>query len=193
MARVEIVPYDARWPGEFSDIGRTLRRALGHEAQRIDHIGSTSVPDLSAKDVIDVQVTVESLPRADRPVAALMQEGYLPKAGIVSDHVPPGGDPAPEQWAKRFFRGPVGSRATHVHVRGAGCANQRYALLFRDYLLAEARAAAGYEEVKRMLARHHADDIAAYYDIKDPVCDVIIAAAERWAAACEWAPGPSGA
>ena len=61
---IEIVPYQDRWPGEFAAIGRRLRSALGDAALRIDHIGSTAVPGLAAKDVIDVQVSVLDLDAA---------------------------------------------------------------------------------------------------------------------------------
>jgi GrpB-like predicted nucleotidyltransferase (UPF0157 family) len=76
-------------------------------------------------------------------------------------------------------------------VRLRGAANQRYALLFQDYLRVHPMGAAAYAQVKLALARYHADDIDAYYDIKDPVCDIIMAAAESWAAATQWEPGPS--
>ena len=74
-------------------------------------------------------------------------------------------------------------------MREVGRANQRYALLFRDHLRADARAAAAYERVKVALARLHPDDADAYYAVKDPVCDLVIHAAERWAAQVS---GPNG-
>jgi predicted acetyltransferase len=69
-----------------------------------------------------------------------------------------------------------------VHVRAAGRANQRYALLFRDYLRADLSAALAYQAAKRALAALHPEEIDAYLAVKDPICDLIIAAAERWAA-----------
>src|SRR4029079_1192646 len=77
-------------------------------------------------------------------------------------------------------------RPTNVHVRVAGRPNQRYALLFRDYLRVHPAAAAGYADLKRQLAAYHPDDIQAYVNIKDPVCDVIMSAAEEWAARTGW-------
>ena len=79
-----------------------------------------------------------------------------------------------------------------MHIRVQGRANQRYALLFRDYLRVHAEAARAYEELKRVLARH-VSDIGAYTDVKDPACDLIAIAAEAWAAATGWEPGPSDA
>src|SRR5688572_8083095 len=84
--RIAIVPYDERWPAEFDQIATALRAALGQLALRIDHIGSTSVPGLPAKDVIDVQVTVAELD-ATAIVAALAPLGYTPYHQIADDHV----------------------------------------------------------------------------------------------------------
>lgn len=191
--RIEIVPYDAGWPREFREVGGALRDALGDLALRIDHIGSTSVPGLAAKDVIDVQVTVRELDGA-AIAAALAPLGYTPWEGIARDHVPPGceGD-AEDEWLKLYFHAPAGQRRTHLHVRQAGRANQRYALLFRDYLRASPTAAEAYRQIKEALARLHPDDQEAYYDVKDPVCDLILDAAARWAKTTGYAPGPSDA
>ena len=187
---IVIVPYDDRWPAEFRRIGAALREALGGLAVRIDHIGSTSVPGLAAKDVIDVQVTVAALDAA-AIAAALAPLGYALRDDITCDHVPPGRDDAPAEWRKLYFRAPAGQRRTHLHVRQAGRANQRYALLFRDYLRAAPACTAAYARVKEALARLHPDDQDAYYDVKDPVCDIIADAAERWAAATGYVPGPT--
>ncbi len=187
---IEIVPYDQRWPMEFHHIAVPLRKAMGDLAVRIDHIGSTAVPGLAAKDIIDVQVTVSSLDRK-MLVPALAPLGYTLKEDITGDHVPPGQDNQPEQWSKLFFRAPEGQRRTNLHIRQAGRANQRYALLFRDYLRADPRATGAYRQVKEALARLHPEDIEAYYDVKDPVCDIIIGAAEHWANAISYTPGPA--
>jgi GrpB-like predicted nucleotidyltransferase (UPF0157 family) len=183
--RIVIRPYDERWPAEFAAIEQRLRAALGDVALRIDHIGSTSVPGLAAKDVIDVQVTVADL--QDRRVLAGFEELGASPTDITSDHVPPGGTVDQLHWEKRYFRAPPAWRPTHLHVRAQGRANQRYALLFRDYLRHSAPAAAAYAQVKTALARLHPDDVGAYYDVKDPVCDLVMDAAERWAADVDWA------
>jgi GrpB-like predicted nucleotidyltransferase (UPF0157 family) len=117
--------------------------------------------------------------------------GYALHDGVTHDHVPPGRDPTPTEWRKLYFRTPAGQRPTHLHVRETGRANQRYALLFRDYLRAAPAAAAAYGRVKAALARLHPEDQDAYYDVKDPVCDLIIDAAEHWAAMTRYVPGPS--
>jgi GrpB-like predicted nucleotidyltransferase (UPF0157 family) len=189
---VTIIPYDHRWPADFATIGADLRGALGALALRIDHIGSTSVPGLAAKDRIDVQLTVSDFDRFDLVQAALEQLGYTSVPGNMNDHQPPGWAGPDVQWEKRFFRPPAGQRPTNLHVRGADRANQRYPLLFRDDLRAHPRSAAAYAELKRRLA-DNLRDLDSYPDVKDPACDLIIAAAEDWAAATAWQLGPSDA
>jgi GrpB-like predicted nucleotidyltransferase (UPF0157 family) len=76
-------------------------------------------------------------------------------------------------------------------VRLIGRANQRYALLFRDYLRTHSTAAAAYAQVKAALALLHPDDMDAYYEVKDPVCDIIMCGAEDWAVVSHWVQGPS--
>ena len=85
---IAIVSYDDRWLAEFQRIATALRAALGELAVRIDHIGSTAVPGLAAKDVIDVQVTVAAL-EAAAITTALAPLGYTLRDEITRDHVPP--------------------------------------------------------------------------------------------------------
>jgi GrpB-like predicted nucleotidyltransferase (UPF0157 family) len=185
---IEIVPYSGDWPAEFAAVAAVLRSALGNLAARIDHIGSTSVPGLAAKDIIDVQITIPADLDFVRIEAAMASAGYIQRHGICYDHRPPGVNGAEVEWEKRLFGPPAPSRPANLHVRQAGRANQRYALLFRDYLRSHPAAAAAYAEVKRRLAAYLPEDRTAYVEIKDPVCDVVMAAAEEWAAATTWMP-----
>jgi GrpB-like predicted nucleotidyltransferase (UPF0157 family) len=182
-----IVAYQPTWPDEFRAIAAAQRQALGALALRIDHIGSTAVPDLPAKDVIDVQVSVAAL---DAPAiaaihAALGAIGYSQAEEISRDHRPPNASGPDEDWAKLYFRPPPGQRPTHTHVRMLGRPNQRYPLLFRDYLRAHPATAAAYAELKRRLAANLADP-ATYPDVKDPAVDLIYLAAEEWVAVTGW-------
>jgi GrpB-like predicted nucleotidyltransferase (UPF0157 family) len=193
MPQIEIVVYQDRWPGEFAAAAARLQGAFGPLALAIHHIGSTSVPGLAAKDVIDLQVTVAALDPAAPLEAAITAAGYAWRAETAADHVPSGADPDPSLWRKRYAGAgssllppTPGVRRTHIHIRQLGLPNQRYPLLFRDYLRASLPARENYALVKRALARLHPDDAEAYYDVKDPVCDLILDAAERWAAATGW-------
>lgn len=183
---IVIHDYHPDWPDEFEALRCSLQELLGPLASRIDHIGSTSVPGLGAKDVIDIQVTVEAL--SPELALSLQQAGYDYRAAITHDHVPAGEDDRPALWSKMLFTQPQGQRRANVHVRIDGNPNQRYPLLFRDYLRAHPNAAGSIETIKRELARRHADDIEAYYDIKDPVYDLIWVAAQEWAKFTGWAP-----
>jgi GrpB-like predicted nucleotidyltransferase (UPF0157 family) len=180
-----IEPYSERWPADFRRVAERIRAAMGERAVRIDHVGSTAVPGLAAKPVIDVQVTVRDLADAQ----PLLDGGFEEKVGL-RDHRPPDADGPDADWQKRFFK-PATGRA-NVHVRVTGRPNQRYPLLFRDYLRAHPDAAKAYEELKRGLARH-LPDTGTYADVKDPACDLIVIAGEVWAAQTRWAPGPSDA
>ena len=132
---IEIVDYRADWIAEFERVAEGLRDVLPESVIRIDHIGSTAVPLLCGKNVIDVQVTVAAL---DPDIAGrLLAAGYTAFPQITHDHVPPGYEGSHEDWATFFFTQPIGQRRANVHVRQAGRANQRYALLFRDFLRAD--------------------------------------------------------
>ncbi len=182
--RIVMSPYDDSWPAAFDAVRVRLADALGDIALRIDHIGSTSVPGLAAKDVIDVQLSVAHLDDP-RLAPALARLGVTPTE-ITADHVPPGCVPARGDWEKRYYRPPSDWRPTHLHVRVPGRANHRYALLFRDYLRHSHLAAGAYAQVKVALARLHPDDVEAYYAVKDPACDLVMDAAQRWAAEVGW-------
>ncbi len=184
--RIVIQPYSERWPLEFARVKNLLHEALGDVAERIDHIGSTSVPGLAAKDIIDVQISVADL--GDRRLVPAFETLGATATDITSDHVPPGDQSGPSAWEKRYFRPPASWRPTHLHVRETGRSNFRYALLFRDYLLDSPAAVAAYAQIKVALSRLHPDDVDAYYAVKDPVCDLIVEAAEKWATGAGWTP-----
>lgn len=183
---IVIHDYRPAWPQAFEAIRSRLLECLGSLALSIDHIGSTSVPGLGAKDIIDVQVTVAAL--TSEITDRLVQAGYQHKSDISQDHVPLGEDADPRRWAKLVFGQPLGQRRANIHVRIDGNPNQRYALLFRDYLRAHPNSARSIEVIKREIAKRHAHDLDAYYDIKDPVYDLIWDAAQEWAKATNWSP-----
>ncbi|HKN01497.1 MAG TPA: GrpB family protein [Candidatus Binataceae bacterium] len=193
---IEIIDYAPRWADEFCIVAEHLRRSLGGLAVRIDHIGSTSVPGLAAKDIIDSQVTVASLASAKRIVAAFEAAEYVHRPippQISGDRRPPFATGSDEHWKKLLFREWPGQRRANIQVRELGRMNQRYALLCRDFLRSNPIATAGYAELRRRIACHHGDSADAYLEIKEPAFDLIMAAAEPWAAATGWDPGPTNA
>lgn len=186
---VTIVPYQPNWPDEFQQLGSVLRQALGKSALRIDHIGSTAVPHLAAKDRIDIQLTVAALTPAVEQ--ALNEIGYTRHVHL-SDHPLTGSSTDPDEWTKWVFKPPIGQRPTNLHVRIAGRANQRFALLFRDFVRRHPAYAAAYAAVKQQLAQHLADS-TMYSVVKQPSVELIYFAAEKWAAEKAWQPGASDA
>jgi GrpB-like predicted nucleotidyltransferase (UPF0157 family) len=187
---VTITPYQERWQTEFQTIAKDLRQALGDIALRIDHIGSTSVPNLAAKDIIDIQVTVAAL--SDDVRDAITSLGYIHRPNVTNDHIPDTANADETEWQKWYFREADGARRVHIHVRLPNRQNQRYPLLFRDYLRAHPAMAASYAELKRRLAAHLADP-DMYPDVKDPAVDLIYFSAEAWAKQIGWKPSPSDA
>jgi len=177
---VEIVDYDRGWVAAFVDQGATLRAALGDVAVRIDHIGSTAVPGLAAKPVVDIQVSVRSLEPVDPFREPLERIGYVYRADN------------PER-TKRYFREPPGHRRTHIHVRQLGSFSQQVPLLFRDYLRSHPPAAAEYAEVKRRCAALFRNDRQGYVEAKDSFVWEVIRNADAWAQRIGWLPAPSDA
>ena len=182
--RAVVVPYQPSWPERAAVLAGELRERLGPLAERVEHIGSTSIPGMAAKDILDMQVSVAGLDAAAAfaaPLAALGFESFP----YCHDHIPAGRTDDPERWAKRYWRrrGPPGD--VNLHVRRTGSPNERLALLFRDWFRGHPAAVPGYAKFKTELARD-VGDIDRYTDIKDCVVDVVIAVAEDWAAATGW-------
>jgi GrpB-like predicted nucleotidyltransferase (UPF0157 family) len=151
---IEIVSYDPSWPERFAEVTGTLRRSLKDVAVRIDHIGSTAVPGLAGKPVLDLQISVasfEPLEAFKRPLESL---GYVYRATNT-------------ERTKRYFREPPGTSRTHVHVRVGGSFPEQFTLLFRDYLRAHSEDASEYEQLKRQLAERHRHDRTAYTQAKE--------------------------
>ena len=185
--RPVVVTYRADWPGRAAALAASLRGRLGPRAERVDHIGSTSIPGMAAKDILDMQVSVADLEAAARAFGEPLAGLGFELSPYQLDHLPAGRDDDPQRWSKRLWlrRGRLG--AVNLHVRRRGSPNERLALLFRDWFRAHPGAVAGYAAFKVALAAA-VPDVEIYSDIKDPVVDVVIAAAEEWAAAASWQP-----
>lgn len=171
---IAIVLYDSAWPGLFEEMRGRLAASLGPTALRIDHVGSTAVPGLAAKPVVDIQVSV---PDVDDEAA---YNQSIEAQGFELRWIEPG---------HRYFRPPHGlPRLWQVHVCSAGSDWERVHLLFRDFLRAHPEAATEYEALKRKLAADHRDDRIAYTDAKGPFIEGVAGGAEKWAKAVGWSP-----
>jgi GrpB-like predicted nucleotidyltransferase (UPF0157 family) len=171
---VELAEPDPSWPRQFVAIRLMLDDALGTSATRIDHIGSTAVPGIPAKPVIDVQVSVPDLEA---------EEAYRPRIEGI------GWPMLASEPEHRFFRPPDDQpRTVHVHVCQAGSAWERAHLLFRDYLRAHPDSAKDYAALKRRLLVTVGHDRPVYSRSKDPFVAETLARAEDWARVEGWQP-----
>lgn len=177
MQTIQIIDYKPSWPQEFLEIARDLRQVLP-KAICIDHIGSTSVPGLGAKDVIDVQVTVAEL--EPQILETLQKYNYQVCENIRCDSLTNFTGNASEM-RKYLTKEKKGQRRANIHIRKQGAINQQYALLFRDYLRSCPTTREAYLRIKKQLASVYPHDIDGYLDIKDPVMDIIFRAAQLWA------------
>ena len=173
-----IVPYHPEWPELFRALAVKLRAELGGTALRIAHIGSTAVPGLAAKPIVDVQISGAALEPVDAYRGALERAGFL----LREDN---------DERTKRYFREAPGTRRTHVHVRRAGAFGEQVALLFRDYLRSDAAWAGLYAAEKRRHEHLLRTDRDAYVEAKDPIIWETLRRADRWAKETGWEPGPS--
>jgi GrpB-like predicted nucleotidyltransferase (UPF0157 family) len=171
---IKVVPYDKAWPARFAEWRNLISRALGRAALRIDHVGSTSVPDLPAKPIVDVQVSVADM--AD-------EQSYAPHLERLGVQLRSRDD------LHRYFRPFAGRpRDVHVHVCQAGSQWAREHLLFRDYLRANPAAREVYAKVKQEASVIWSDDGWAYTDAKSDVILDALQEAERWASRTGWRP-----
>lgn len=186
------VAYLSQWQDQYSSIEKNLIASFSTKALRIDHIGSTAIPGLVAKPVIDVQVTVHSLAVVPEVAEQLEQRGFRYRADVDKDRPPPWEPDSPEQWRKAYFKSnDPATMPAHIHVRVYGLRNQRYALLFRDYLRSNPRACQAYGSFKLKIAKvagtlSEPGGTGPYLDLKDPVFDLIADSAERWAKQSNW-------
>ena len=183
---VIIIEYQSRWFDEFSNIGHRLRSILENEALRIDHIGSTSVPGLGAKDIIDIQITVSSLENMAEFENRMKAASFIKRGDIQHDNFCGIEVHNENELRKMYYREPEGERRCHIHVRQKGYLNQRYALLFRDYLRSNSVVRTAYELIKRRLSKTFPESIDGYLHIKDPLMDIIFEGAQNWASQTNW-------
>jgi GrpB-like predicted nucleotidyltransferase (UPF0157 family) len=190
---IEIIPYQPGWQTEFLEIGTRIRAALGKLALRVDHIGSTSVPNLAAKDVIDLQVTLTDFEHFNEVRERLEKAGFAFGYLGITDTIRPEWSTTEADWEKGYFRQGVGERRLHIHVRADGRANQRYALLFRDYLRHHPKVAHHYAELKYKMADYfgHLEDHSFYIEGKDPMVNLIATLAKEWGEQTNWVVGTS--
>ena len=169
MQHVRVTPYDPAWTRAYEEEAERIRQALDGLLLEIHHIGSTAVPGLAAKPVIDLLPVVRDIEAVDARNPAMEALGYecMGEFGI------PG---------RRYFRKGGDDRTHQAHVFGADSRRDiRRHLAVRDYLRAHPAAAAAYGRLKAVLAARFPEDIGAYCDGKDALVRALEAEALRWA------------
>lgn len=164
---VEIVGYDPAWPELYAREAARVRSALGRRALRIEHVGSTSVPGLAAKPIVDMLLEVTDSAAEASYVPALAAAGYTLRIR------------EPEWYEHRMLKGAVEGRPVHLHVFTAGCAESARMLRFRDWLRNHDGDRALYESAKRELARQEWKYMQNYADAKTRVVEEIMARATQ--------------
>jgi GrpB-like predicted nucleotidyltransferase (UPF0157 family) len=174
---VAIVPYDTRWPELFRREKDHLLSCLPSElVRRVEHFGSTAVPGLAAKPVVDMLVEVTDLGATRARIAPVLEaQGY--------DYFwrPTRGDDGPPFYAWFIKRNPgTGARTHHIHMVEAGFVEHWDRLLFRDYLIEHPPAAREYQSLKLRLASAHPNDRVAYTEGKTEFILRVTELAKRW-------------
>ena len=166
---VRIVDPDPGWPARAAAELRRVEHALGPVAVRLEHVGSTAVPGLAAKPILDLQLSVDRLEPRERYVAALERLGYL----FV---------PAPESPDYHLFaRPPQRPRTHHLHVCRAGSDHELRHVAVRDFLRTHPDEAERYAALKRRLAADHPQDRLGYISGKHAYLTALEARALAWA------------
>ena len=156
--RVIIADYDPRWPVLYREEEARILDAIGHILVGLEHVGSTSVPGLAAKPIIDIMAGIDSLDNARECIAPLQGIGY--------EYVPEHEAIMPE---RRYFRkGPDNARTHHLHMVELDSPFWIRHILFRDYLRTHPEEADHYARLKRELAARYGTDRLGYQDAKDP-------------------------
>ena len=176
---------DPTWPAQAARLVERLRLVLGDVAVTADHVGSTSVPGLVAKDVLDLQVGVPALSAVDDPAVLqrLTEAGFPRVEGVDADS----GRGADGSWPKRFHGSADPGRVVHLHVREVGSPGWRWALMFRDWLRAVPDARAEYAAEKLRIAAGGAT-VSEYAAAKEPWFDTVHERVESWARETGWQP-----
>lgn len=163
---VRLVAYDETWPHLF-DAERERLLTLSPQLLQVEHFGSTAVPGMAAKPVIDILVGVESMAVADSLVELILGLGYLTSRefnATLSDR----------RW---FMRAANGKRTHHLHVVELGGSQWQQRLLFREKLRSNNHLAQQYGELKVQLAAMHKWDREAYTNAKSQFVEMVIGAA----------------
>ncbi len=178
LKRIKVVPYDPAWAERYQEIRERLMPALQGLVVGIEHVGSTSVPGLAAKPIIDVDVVISSRLRFPEVRDALHGLGYVHRGNL---EIP----------GREAFLRPPGTFPHHLYVCSVDTPNLHDHLVLRDTLRARADLRERYAAIKREMAALHPEDIDSYIDGKGPVIEAIMAAGRAAATFEDFQPAES--
>ncbi|TWE10268.1 GrpB family protein [Rudaeicoccus suwonensis] len=181
LTNVTIALYQSNWAVEGRDFAHQLRR-LVPDAAAIEHIGSTSIPGMRAKDCLDMMVVVDDISSTSAG-SALEAAGFRRRPEPWNVEEPAEG----RLWPKMVFAPRVGARAVNIHVRPVDAPTTRRALLFRDFLSADTFHRDTWARFKTAAAAV-TTELSSYGAIKDPAWLLLMEVAEQWAATTNWNP-----
>ncbi|MEG5057449.1 GrpB family protein [Microcoleus sp. A2-C5] len=166
---VEVVPHDQNWRGAFETESRQIALALTENVVAIHHIGSTAIPQIHSKPIIDMLVEVKDITKLDPQTSAMEALGYeaMGEFGISG---------------RRFFRkgNEAGIRTHHIHAFEVNSAHIERHLAFRDYMIFHPEDAQQYSKLKQELAYKYSDNIQGYMDGKDGFIQAMDLKAAKW-------------
>lgn len=184
MQMAILCPAKSIWDEEGQYWKARLRAALGQRAVMVHHIGSTAIPGLPAKDVIDLQVEVATLENPENLIETFRAAGFVYSPSILGDCSQEGfGLTSKNDWAKLYFTEPVGQRPLHIHVRVGGAPNALLAVWFRDWLRQDANARRRYAQMKSDLAANCGEELEHYVRRKEVLMQPFLQQTIAWAKA----------
>jgi len=167
MRKVEVVPYEKKWSKLFQNESNNIKNILGDLIVSIHHVGSTAIPNMDAKPVIDILIEVTEINKVDSFNKKMNNLGYiaLGENGILN---------------RRFFSKGGNNRTHHIHIFETGNSEINRHLLFRDYLIAHPKDAKKYSLLKQRLAHEYPENIDMYIKGKDAFIKELDKKAKEW-------------
>lgn len=168
VRRVEVVPHDPEWKKKYEKEASIVRSIFKKEILAIHHVGSTAIPGISAKPIIDILVEVNNIEKIDEFNKDMIEQGYIPKgqSGIPNRRL--------------FIKGSEELRISHIHVFQEEDTEIIRLLNFRDYMIAHPKEAQEYSQLKERLAREFPENIDGYIEGKDAFIKNIDKIAKIW-------------
>lgn len=170
---VIIYDYQEHWKNDFLTVSDILKESLGSNIIDVSHIGSTSIPNMPAKNIIDIQIGVEDFSNIEQLKENLTLLGFQFIEEVKQDHVPfKDFEYFESGYEKRFFKGSYNNIKCNLHIRITNAKNWLFAINFRDFLIEHNDVATAYAQFKQRLSSTNIS-VKDYCLIKDPMCDLI--------------------